>query len=178
MEETVVDTLYAEFQALNEVLAGAGELSLQNTANEVFRKTLLLAAGSLFEVTILEIIQQFVAETSNNDRVVAFVRSKGLSRQYHTLFDWDRNNANPFFRLFGDEFRELMKVQVDGDAELAEAITAFIEIGRERNRMVHENFGVYALEKTSDEIYVLYDKARVFTARLPALLRTELQGAA
>ena len=31
-----------------------------------------------------------------------------------------------------------------------------MEIGRDRNRMVHDDFGSFSLEKTSEEIYETY----------------------
>ena len=45
-------------------------------------------------------------------------------------------------------------------------VRSFIEIGRERNRLAHQDFGSYVLEKTFDEIYDLYNRARVFPERL------------
>ena len=46
-----------------------------------------------------------------------------------------------------------------------------MEIGRERNRLVHQDFGNYSLEKTSDEIYKLYSDALFFVEALPQKLR-------
>ena len=50
-----------------------------------------------------------------------------------------------------------MKSMVSGDEKLDSSIKAFIELGRERNRLVHQNFGTYSIEKTSKEIYELYE---------------------
>jgi hypothetical protein len=101
-----------------------------------------------------------------------FVRRKGLSRQYHTLFDWDRGNGNPFFALFGETFRLAMEARVKSDLELAESVRAFLELGRERNRLIHQDLGQFVLEKTSGEIFALYGRGARFVEALPELLRT------
>ena len=51
------------------------------------------------------------------------------------------------------------------------AIEAFLEIGRERNRLVHQNFGTFTLEKTSKEIYDTYRSAVEFVEWVPRELR-------
>ena len=45
------------------------------------------------------------------------------------------------------------------------------ELGRERNRLVHQNFGVVPLEKTTEEIHELYRRALLFVESVPAALR-------
>ena len=42
-----------------------------------------------------------------------------------------------------------MKARVKAEAQLDESIRAFLEIGRERNRLVHQNYGMFTLEKTA-----------------------------
>ena len=46
--------------------------------------------------------------------------------------------------------------------ELKIQMKAFLEIGNERNKMVHENFLTYSLEKTFEEIVDLYHKGKPF----------------
>jgi hypothetical protein len=45
-----------------------------------------------------------------------------------------------------------------------------MELGAERNRLVHTDFGSFSLEKTSEEIYDLYKKALKFVESFPTLL--------
>ena len=52
------------------------------------------------------------------------------------------------------------------DDSMRESVSAFVEIGRERNRLVHSDFGSFAMEKTSAEIYQLYQKAMDFVESL------------
>src|SRR5689334_1745590 len=132
MEPTIVDRLHSEFASLIEVLRAASEASLQVTADECFRKTLLLTAASLFETAVVNAIQHFVEEcTAGNIRVVELVRRKALNRQYHTLFNWEDSHARPFFALFGNEFKIAMDNRTKNDESFSISIAAFMELGRE-----------------------------------------------
>ena len=64
-----------------------------------------------------------------------------------------------------------MKEIVNKDTDLSSSISAFIEIGRERNRLIHQDFASFSLEKTSDEIYVLYRTALRFVEWFPDAIR-------
>lgn len=173
MAATIVDRLHTEFQALVALLERDAEPSLLITADDTFRKVLLLSAASHFERVVTDAILGFVSlASSGNERVVEFVRRKGLSRQYHTLFDWDRGNANPFFGLFGEAFKVAMEARLKNDQALAEAIRAFLDLGRERNRLIHQDLGQFVLEKTSGEIFTLYGLGSRFVEALPELLKT------
>lgn len=172
MPPTVVDRLHENFAGLLAVLDKAGEVSLRAVADENFRKSLLLAAASYFERRLTETVLSFVEEATNhNVLVAALVRNKAVSRQYHTWFQWDKNNANSFFGLFGNDFRDFMKQRVKDDDRLDDSVRAFLELGRERNRLVHEDFGAFTLEKTTEEIHALYGRALHFVEAVPGALR-------
>jgi len=64
-----------------------------------------------------------------------------------------------------------MKARVESDRDLEMAIKAFLELGNERNRLTHQDFGSFLLEKTADEIYILYQQAMKFVDMLPSVLR-------
>jgi hypothetical protein len=110
------------------------------------------------------------AVTADNHVLTWLVKNKAVSRQYHTWFDWEKKNANSFFGLFGEEFRECMRKCVSDDATLKMSIEAFLEVGRERNRLVHLDFGSFTLEKTVEEIYALYSMAMKFVEWFPVAL--------
>ncbi len=172
MAPTVVDRLHSEFSNLIAALDRAGEISLRSTADDNLRKALLLAATSYFEHRITDAVLSFVSETSNGYTLTtSFVRNKAISRQYHTWFNWDAKNANGFFGLFGDGFRNFMKKKVEDDEALNASVRAFLELGSNRNRLVHQDFGSFFLEKTSEEIYDLYLKAMTFIEIFPCALR-------
>ncbi|MCK9402877.1 MAG: HEPN domain-containing protein [Chitinophagaceae bacterium] len=181
-----VEQIKFEYDALVEYLT-TKQPSLLNDLNKNFRKVLLLSAGSYFENQITTILINFVREKSNNDsRIISFLEKQAISQKYHTLFSWGERdkpespgkNANTFFKLFGDNF----KVQIDIDIKsqntdtpaqtadkknLNESIEAFIEIGHLRNILVHSNFAAYNYDqKTTEEIFSLFKKAEPFLTYL------------
>lgn len=123
---------------------------------------MLLSCASYYETQIQEIIKSFVQRNSTDDKVSNFVLKKAISRQYHTYFTWDGNNVNSFLGLFGEEFKKVVSAIISQDEVLKEQIKAFLQLGNERNKMVHENFLVYNLEKTFDEIIQMNEKAGKF----------------
>ena len=173
MPDTVVDKLHEDFSELVKVLDKAGEISLRAVANDNFSKALLIASASYLEFLLRSsLVEYFREKSQDHNLTVEFLRSTALSsREYHKLFDWEARNANKFFRLFGDDFYHYMKQEVSENEGLNEAIRAFLEIGRERNRLVHDDFGSFALEKTADEIYELYQKAHRFLSVMLTKLR-------
>jgi hypothetical protein len=167
-----VDRLYGEALAVIKLLDEKKEVSLSSAASDNFRKALLLGAASHFENTVTNIVIEFVREnTAGSVLIEAFLRNKAIMRQYHTWFSWEANNANQFFGLFGTEFRDMMTIRVKDDEALRLSIRAFLELGNERNLLVHEDYATFALEKTFEEIFELYTKARVFVETLPVVLR-------
>jgi hypothetical protein len=171
-EMAVVDTIYIEFKDAVSVLASAKEVSLQIMLDSNLRKTLLLSAASYFEYTLSREVAAFTDEvTSGNSLISSLVMSKAITRQYHTWFAWDRTNANQFFSLFGQKFRDYMVTRITADEVLAESVKAFMEIGRERNLLVHSDYASYLINKTPEEIYSLYQKANQFVSIVGAELR-------
>jgi hypothetical protein len=168
---TVVDRLHREFSDLLGVLESAGEPSLRSVADDNLRKSLLMASASYLERRMTEAVLEFVAAATAEDHILTWlVKNKVVSRQYHTWFDWEKKNANNFFGLFGVDFRDSMKKFVDKDVELKASIEAFLEVGRERNRLVHQDFGSFTMEKTSNEIYELYSIAIKFVDWFPVAI--------
>jgi len=169
---TAVDRLYEEAVAVVEALRDIPAVSLQVTAGDHFRKALLLAAASYFEQRVCGCVLDFVRERSSGSLLVEnFVRNKAISRQYHTWFKWDESNANQFYGLFGPEFRSAMSSRVNGSEELRNSVKAFLEVGNDRNRLVHQDYATFPLDKTLDEIYSLYQRALMFVEHLPSALR-------
>ena len=161
MQETVVDRLYREYESIVDFI-GPVELSLRNSTEETFRKALLLAAASYFEREIQDHIMVLAGKHSSSKLIVEFVRNKAIKRQFHTYFQWDGRNANVFFSMFGEGYKSFMSGRARADHSYGESIRAFLELGNERNRLVHQDFGNFPLEKTSREIFELYKEARLF----------------
>ena len=70
-----------------------------------------------------------------------------------------------------------MKARIRGDGDLDDSVRAFLELGRERNGLVHQDFGAVPLEKTTEEIHALYRRAMLFVESVPAALRDFDSGA-
>lgn len=161
---TIIDQQYLSGNSLVDYLRDQQQLSFYNEAENNFRKTILLSAASFFEKEISETVIEFAkSHTDNNELIISIIKQKAVSRQYHTYFDWEKaTNANKFFSLFGEEFKNKMAQKVKDDKKLEDAIKAFLEIGQERNKMVHQNFAEIVIDKTAEEIYSLYKKSLHF----------------
>ena len=172
MRETIVDGLHTEFSAILAYLEKNNEVSWRSVVDNNFRKIVLMAAASHFEQSMTNAVLNFAKQTTaENHPLTCLVKNKAVSRQYYTWFDWKQKNANKFFKLFGDDFEKHMKKKVGGDSELNSSIQAFMEIGEQRNRLVHQDFGNFTLEKTYEEIYRLYSEATLFVEQFPDSLR-------
>lgn len=172
MVATRVDEIHKEFSELLEFLSEKGEITLQNSVEEHFRKLLLVAAASYFEKCLTESIIDFAKERIEESALVSLIENEVVSRRYHSWFDWDARNINRFFKLFGKQFREYAKARAEEDDEIGRSITSFIEIGHERNLVMHNDFGSFPLNKTSKEIYDLYLSARKFVEWFPDIMRS------
>ena len=171
----IVKGLIEEHRALIDLLPES-EVSARTSADASFRKTLLLAAASYFEVRLTaSVVDAFREATNGSDPLVSFVQQKAVNRRYHDWFNWDVRNANKFFSAFGEEFKAFMEDQAKQSDSISESVRAFMEIGHLRNKLVHENFASFLLEKTVTEIAEMYDKALAFVDAFPGELRRFLQ---
>lgn len=170
MSETIIDKAYQDNARLLAYLSERNELSLLRTADDSFRKSLVLSAASLFEHRISEALYSYCARRSDSDAcVLALVRIKALKRQYFSFFDWESKRPGPFFTLLGEDIGERLKSDSKVDP-LKTAIDAFLELGFLRNSLVHQNFAGYVFEKTNEEVYELYQRASVFVDRVLQML--------
>jgi RiboL-PSP-HEPN len=166
MKQSIVDRIYQDNLDLLKFLEESNEPSFMVQFNTVFAKTILLSAASYFEHEICRMIQTFIGRKTQNDEcVISIVKQKAIERQYHTYFswkDWEKGNVNSFFSLFGEVFKEKRSQEVKADSNLKSAVKAFLEIGNERNKLVHQNFADCTIEKTAEEVYKLYQQASLF----------------
>ncbi len=160
MAATIIDKSYEDNESLRLYLAERNEISLLRTVDDSFRKTLVLSAASLFEHQITDALHNYCVHKTGSDAcVLALVRIKVLTRQYHTYFEWEsRGGAGPFFKLLGEEMGQRLKAQSKLEP-LKSSLEAFLELGSLRNSLVHQNFAGYAFEKTNEEVYALYQQA-------------------
>jgi len=160
-----------DYKKLNNFLISNGQISSLVDINEHYRKILLLSCASYYETQINDILKAFVKLNSNDDRIFFFMNNKAIQRQYYTYFDWDQtNNINRFLGMFGEEFKATISNEIKSNNDLTSQVNAFLEIGAERNKMVHKNFLEYKLDKTFDEITALHNKAQLFIEYIRKIL--------
>ena len=162
---SMVDGIYEDFQRMMEQI-DVSEVSLRNSVEDIFQKSLAVAIGTYFERRVTDIVLEFVKKSSgNNDLVAEFVWNKAIYRKYHSYFDWSSKTANTFFVLFGKDFRDYMKEYIKDTPKYGENMEAFMEVGDIRNKVAHtEN---PTINQTTQELYALYEKAFVFVDELP-----------
>ncbi len=163
MAGNIIDTLYADTSQLLRQLEERKDVSLQSFANANLRKVLLLSAASWFETRISEAVRQFaVVHSGAHPGIEGIIQRKAIDRQYHNYFEWKSQKPGPFYSMFGDHCGELLKQAVNGAPALKKSLAAFLELGSLRNELVHENFAVFAFDKTAEEVYALYQSAEGF----------------
>lgn len=148
-----------EYQGLYDFLMSQGKVSESIEVNNHYRKILLLSCASFYETQITNLIQDFIKIHSTDNRVFEFLNNKAIQRQYHTYFNWKENNINTFLGLFGVEFKTKISSEIKNSDKLQQYVRSFIAIDNERNKMVHEYFLEYQLDKTFDEIVDLHNNA-------------------
>ena len=96
-------------------------------ADNDFKRVLYYLLPSYFEHEITEIIINFIKTKSNdNTYIFSFIKIKAIDRQYYTYFDWKENNINKFLSLFGKEFKDDIKEEIEANTRLDISIRAFI----------------------------------------------------
>ncbi|MEC2217034.1 MULTISPECIES: HEPN domain-containing protein [Bacillus] len=159
MKETIVDAVYKQNYNLLKYLEMQKEVSFQQDMDNKLKKVLLVSAASFFETSITELLVKFFnIKAGNNPEIVAFLKNKAISRQYHSYFDWEKSNINKFLGLFGEEFKKQAAKDIK-EQELDQSVKAFLTLGNLRNQLVHQNMATIYIEQTSEEIYFLYKEA-------------------
>ena len=160
-----VNQLFHGFEENYKLLMEKNEISFATEYKGQFAKILLLASASYFEKKITNVILDTL-DTKNCILTYNFLSKKALSRQYHTLFDWEGNNANSFFGLFGQEFKKFMKKKVEGDLILHKAIKDFLELGKLRNQLAHNDYATFILNLTVEDINKKFISAQFFVSKI------------
>jgi len=177
--EEIIERMFNENQALHDLLLTQNEVSLASMVGDQFRKTLLLAIASQFEHRVTGAVRAYsVSASSGDDALTSFIKAKGITRQYHTYFNWDASNGNAFFGLFGSSFKAFMTKRLGESNDLQEGLVAFLTLGELRNQLVHNDYATFTLEKTPNEIYDLYRKAVVFVRDIGELFAEHAKSAA
>lgn len=162
MNDAHIDKFYQEFKSLEAFLIERGELSFAVEVGSNFRRSLILAVASYFEHEICEILRAMSeAYAPGNPMIASLIEKKVITRQYHTYFDWDNLSANSFFGMFGENCKSKFQAR-NKDPDFKVSVVSFLEIGQMRNKIVHNNFVRFDVDKTPDDVFSLYMKALPF----------------
>ena len=171
MESERIKNQYEDSKDLYEYLLEKKEISFASYIDDVYKNVLVLSAASYFESKISELISGYAEKACGTDkRIVHLVKSKAVERQYHTLFDWDSGNTNKFWKFFGEETKNDVRIKIKNDEQLQEAEKSFLELGQQRNLLVHKNFAETDVNTTVEEIYNKYCKACIFISLIETVL--------
>jgi hypothetical protein len=164
-----VKELFSSYQENYNLLININEISFSTDYKSQFAKVYLLACASYFEQKLTSVVLESL---STKDCVLthSFISKKALARQYHTLFDWKGNNANSFFGLFGDNFRDYVKKEIINNEDLAISIKNFLELGQLRNKLAHDNYAMFVLSLTAEDINEKFNSAQLFISKIPPLM--------
>ena len=176
MSSTPIHGIYDEATRLSTLLLRSGEVSLELSTKSHFRKILLLSIASWFEFRLSAAVLKFAEVHSDNHAgLVSIVRIRAISRQYHSWFEWPKQNAGKFYGMFG-ECGSVLKSAVKADDQLQAGERAFLELGDLRNQLVHENFATFPLEKTAEDVYSLYTQAEMYVSWIETQLTSSVFG--
>lgn len=170
---TEVKTFYERQAGLIQHLLEAKELSLAQDAEQMLQKNLPLAAASFLEERVCGLLMAFVdARTGNCVELRSLVEIKAVKRQYHSLFEWEKSSGvNKFLSLFGPDFKAAAVAEIGADPGLARSAKDFIEIGNLRNKIVHQNYATFVVDKSAAEIFKLFEGAVQFVGFLAGKLK-------
>ena len=163
-DPSFVETFYESHRALYQHLLDTNEISFAADLNVTFGRSLVLAIASYFEHEVTEILREVPARhAAKNPIITSMIEKQAIARKYHTYFDWDGLRAGTFFALFGEGFKTSVQAKLKDEAVANRALTAFLELGQLRNRLVHQNYVQFDVPKTPDELI------QQFRAALPFL---------
>jgi hypothetical protein len=167
---SIVEKIISEYNETQSYLIEHTQLTILTNYSSNLTKVLVLSITSYYEKMVTDLIHRVL----NNNKIKIldeFLDQKALFRQYHTLFDWDRQNVNKFYSLFGDSFKKYMNKVESEDLEYLEGSKSFIKLGSLRNQLVHDNFFLFTVESTIDDINKDFVKAMYFLDKLEKIFR-------
>jgi HEPN superfamily RiboL-PSP-like protein len=169
MVETV-EELKLSADSIKEFLTEKGEISLVVTAEDVWRKSVLIAAASHFEHELGMAIERSARRRDVPEDFRSLIETKAISRQFYNYFDFDSSNTNKLFRAFGATCKSKAESKIRDSKSLRESQSAFLKICALRNQMVHSNYASFNIDLTTEEIYLLYRRGCKFIEFFEAVI--------
>ena len=172
MNKQPIQNLIKEYRELDNHLRAAGQISYAINISPHYKKILLLSCSSLYEKFFTDEIKKIITQKTSHEALSYLFYNKSIKQQYFKFFDWkeDGGDIKNFLRLFGPNVQSKIQSEIDSSPELKSGMNSFLKIGHNRNLLVHENFLIYSLEKTFEEIEDLHNKASRFLEYLMSAL--------
>lgn len=161
-----INSMYQEysnnFNMLQESLQnGTSTLSFVSAYRQLHVKVFLVASANSFERCFLKKIPNILGFDTDSTHET-FIQKQALDRKYHTLFSWDKSNANSFFALFGRQFKEHMEIYRKNNYDFKTYEQSFLKLGNYRNLIVHEGITLYSCQLELDECNKLFKESIEF----------------
>lgn len=166
-EAGVVESLFADYLGLVDDLQAKSPSGL-SALNSVYSKALLIASASNLEFEVRRLLEEAVTERGGIE-IGEFVRQTALARGYHGLIDWETGQATKLFATFGKECKKRFKEYAKSEAADGRQ-RAFVELGSERNSLVHNDFARQNLTKSPEEIMELHRLASQFVRDIESII--------
>ncbi|WP_023270162.1 HEPN domain-containing protein [Acinetobacter gyllenbergii] len=146
---------------LSELIRSESDLiSFYTNYNNIFPKLFAVAAANFFEKYICDLI--ILTFCDQKSLFSEFISNQALERKYHSMFNWKESNANQFYGLFGETFKEHMKSLLKHNTLMKDNEKEFMFLGKVRNEIVHKGISTYNLNKTASEINTTFEKSILF----------------
>lgn len=107
--------------------------------------------------------------------MAAFVAKRVMARNYAQLFEWKSQTAQGFFTSFGETCANNFRRALKSDELLKIQHDAFMYLGHLRNEVVHNDYAVFSIDLTPEEIIYLYRDGLAFTGRFEALIFEDIE---
>lgn len=165
-----VEELKLSADSVKDFLTSKGEISLVVTAEDVWRKSLLIAAASHFEHELGKAIERSANRCDVPPNFRSLIEAKAITRQFYTYFDFKSSNTNKLFMMFGLLCKERAEKKIKHSEVLKSSQAAFLKICSLRNQMVHSNYASFSIDLTTEEIYRLYQEGCRFVDFFEAII--------
>lgn len=165
-----IERMNLDAQAAIDALSQPDVASVRTSADDFFRRLLILSIGSYCEKRVVLMLERFCDKASASSvELCTFVKTKALTRQYHTWFQWDASNANSFSKLFGPRFHKSLAAAMEADRDIENGARCFLQLGAIRNKIAHEGLE-YEFSLSREDVMRDYRAAIRFIAAVEELL--------
>lgn len=171
-EEYVSDAVGLVYREYNEMVStvGGSSPSALTALNRVYPKHILIAAASSLEDHVKVRLLPELFERYGNVEIREFLSASVLKRGYHGLFEWSNDSASKLFSAFGAEAKARFKERTRTDPIFDDGQRSFMQLGRLRNELVHNDYVSRSITVTPGDVHIMYKKSLGFLERIELIV--------